>query len=183
MIYVFLSDGFEELEAVACIDLLRRAGLPVTTVAVGCTERMVTGSHQIRLEADRLETQGKIADLSAVVLPGGKTGVQGLEASGVVRDAVRYCLENGRPVAALCAAPSILGHMGVLKGKRATCFPGFEQELEGAQVCGDSVCVDGRILTGKGAGVSVDFALRLVEMLCGGEQAQKLGMTIQCRNM
>ena len=179
MIYVFLADGFEELEALATVDILRRAELEVKTVGVGVGGRTVTSSHGVTVIADIEEKDVTTDDMELVVLPGGMPGTLNLEKSPIVTASVRYCLDNSLHVAAICAAPSILGHMGVLKGCTATCFPGFEKELAGASLSSQPVCVSGRIITGKGAGVVIDFALRIVAELCGSQQALAVKKAIQ----
>ena len=115
-----------------------------------------------------------------VVLPGGMPGTRNLEASQTVLSVVKYAAENGLWVAAICAAPSVLGHMGLLKGRNATCFPGFEDELAGANPTGESVCVDGKWITARGMGVALEFGLKLAEVLQGRETAQKLSESLQC---
>ena len=179
MIYIFLAEGFEEMEALAPVDILRRAGLDVTTV--GVTGKIVSGSHKIPVTADITADEVDFSDMDAVVLPGGLPGTNNLEASDMVKKSVEYCISNDKYVAAICAAPSILGHMGILEGKKATCFPGFDKELKGAEYTADSVTVDGKIITGKGAGVSIDFALKLAEILKDKETADKLFASMQCK--
>ncbi len=180
MIYVFLANGFEEIEALATVDILRRAELDVKTVGVG--GKTVTGSHGIPVTADIEEKDVTTDDMELVVLPGGMPGTLTLEKSPIVMASVRYCLDNSIYVAAICAAPSILRHIGALKGCTATCFPGFEKELEGASLSSQPVCVSGRIITGKGAGVAVDFALRIVAELCGSQKSAAIKKSIQCQN-
>lgn len=180
MIYVFLANGFEEIEALATVDILRRAELDVKTVGVG--GKTVTGSHGIPVTADIEEKDVTTDDMELVVLPGGMPGTLNLEKSPIVMASVRYCLDNSIYVAAICAAPSILGYIGALKGCTATCFPGFEKELEGASLSSQPVCVSGRIITGKGAGVAVDFALRIVAELCGSQKSAAIKKSIQCQN-
>lgn len=177
MIYLFLAPGFEEIEALATVDILRRAGCELATVGVG--GRKVTGSHNIEVTADLGENEVRPGSADMVVLPGGP-GTKNLEQSAVMRETVRFCAENEKYIAAICAAPSILGHMGLLKGHTATCFPGYENELNAKEVSTDSVCVSGNIITGKGAGVAVDFALKIVEVLCSAEKSNKLRKSIQC---
>ena len=179
MIYVFLAEGFEEMEAIAPIDILRRAELQVQTV--GVTGKTVTGSHGITVEADLGIDQVTTDGLEAVILPGGMPGTLNLEKNPVVKACVEYAARNDIYLGAICAAPSILGHMGLLENRRAVCFPGFEGELKGAFLSGDSVCVDGKIVTGKGAGVAVDFGLKLAELIAGSERAEKLFASMQCR--
>lgn len=182
MLYVFLADGFEEVEAIAAIDVLRRAEYDVTTVAVGTKDRMVNGAHGVAVQADIMESQVETDAMDAIVLPGGMPGTLNLEKSPIVRVSIDYCLQNDKLVAAICAAPSILGHKGCLQGKRAVCYPGFEQELLGACVEADQMVVkDGAIITGRGPGVAVDFALKIVETISGSELAEKIGMAMQCQ--
>ncbi len=178
MVYVFLANGFEELEALAPVDLLRRAEVEVRTVGIG--GRQITGSHGIPVMADLTDDEATTDGLQMVVLPGGMPGTLGLEKSPVVQRFIDYAVDKGLYVAAICAAPSILGHKGLLQGKKATCFPGFEQELAGAQVTGEPVVVDGQFITARGAGVAVPFALELIRLLTSRELADKIKAAIQC---
>ncbi len=177
MVYLFLANGFEEIEALTTVDILRRAGCELVTVGVG--GRKITGSHNIEVTADVTEAEVESASPDMVILPGGP-GTRNLEQSSVMRAAVRSCAEQGKYIAAICAAPSILGHMGLLKEHMATCFPGYEQELGAKKISGESVCVSGNIITAKGAGVAVDFALKIVEVLYGSEKSNMLRKSIQC---
>lgn len=179
MIPVFLANGFEEIEALATVDILRRAGVEVVTVGVG--GRNAVGAHGIAVCADIVEDELDIAAIDGVVLPGGMPGTTNLEASAVVRTAVKSAYERGLLVAAICAAPSILGHGGYLNGKKATCYPGFEPELTNAAVINEGVVRDGSIITASGAGVAVDFALELVRYLVSDEMADSIRGGIQCR--
>lgn len=179
MIYVFLSNGFEEMEAIAPIDILRRAELDVKIV--GVESDVVVGSHGIAVGCDATVTDIDLKDLEMIVLPGGLPGTLGLEKSPSVQACIDYAMEHDLWIGAICAAPSILGHKGLLKGKNAICFPGYEQELEGAYISENSVCVDGKIITAKGAGVAIEFALTLVSCLKGEERAKTLGASLQCR--
>lgn len=173
MIYVFLANGFEEVEALAPIDLLRRSGSEVLTVGVG--GKAVTGSHRITIAADITEEDVLLNDaLEMIVLPGGMPGTLNLEKSDVVQNAVEYCHKNQRLIGAICAAPSILGHKGLLAGREAIAYPGFEQELTGAEISSHSVCRSGNIITAQGAGAAVPFGLRLVEALHGEAKARAL---------
>ncbi len=179
MIYVFLAEGFEEVEALAPVDMLRRAGLKVVTV--GVTKKIVTGSHGIPVTADITADELHVgADTEMIVLPGGMPGTRNEEASPAVQAAIDYCAANDRYIGAICAAPSILGHKGLLKGKTAVCYTGFEQELTGAAIGTDGVVMDGKIITARGAGVAVDFALTLVGVLLGSETRDKLRASILC---
>jgi protein deglycase len=177
MIYLFLAAGFEEIEALATVDILRRAGCELLTVGVG--GKRITGSHNIEVTADQDENEMELGSPDMVILPGGP-GTKNLEKSSVVCTAIRYCAENDKYIAAICAAPSILGHMGLLAEHTATCFPGYEEELQAKELSKDSVCVSEKIITAKGAGVAVDFALKIVEVLYGAEKSNKLRKTIQC---
>lgn len=180
MIYVFLANGFEEVEAIATIDMLRRAELEVCIVGVGGD--VITGSHNITVGCDLSENLVEPDEnLEAVVLPGGMPGTLNLEKSAVVQRFIDYANENNKIIAAICAAPSILGHKGLLNGKKATCFPGFEQELHGAVVLTDSVVRDGNIITGKGAGVAVDFGLEIAAEFAGNSKSRAVRASIQCR--
>lgn len=180
MIYVFLAKGFEEIEALSVVDFLRRAEIEVCTVGVG--GKIIAGSHDIPVFADLDESEVKLDDsLSAVVLPGGMPGTLNLEANDTVKSAVEYCVKNDRTLCAICAAPSILGHMGVLKGVKACCFPGFESELDGAIVSEDDfVCVDKNIITGKGMGCALLFAHAIAEKFCGKREADRIMKSLQC---
>ena len=179
MFYCFLADGFEEIEALATIDILRRADIPVTTVGVGGD--MIRGTHQIFVKADIQIDDFEIGkDMEGVILPGGMPGVKNLYADQRVKDAVSYCVSRDLYVCAICAAPSILGRMGVLMGKKATCFPGFEDDLLDARVCSDKVVTDGKIITGKGAGCALDFGFAIVAELKGKVKAEQLAASMQC---
>lgn len=179
MIPVFLANGFEEIEALATVDILRRAGLDVVTVGVG--SKIPVGSHGIPVCADIEENLLDIYAIDGVVLPGGMPGTTNLEASAVVQKALARAIDNNLLVAAICAAPSILGHGGYLNGKKATCYPGFEQELFGAIVADGGVVADENIITASGAGVAVDFALELVRYFVSDEVATEIRGGIQCQ--
>ena len=181
MIYLFLAEGFEEIEALTTVDILRRAGLSVTTVGVG--DRQITGSHGIPVIADCIDTAlDDLSDMTAVILPGGLPGTTNLGASQAVKTALEYAEKHPAVlVAAICAAPSVLGEFGLLKGLKATCYPGYEQALTGATATGCAVERDGRVITGKGAGVTVDFALTIVSALCSDEKAKSLKEAMQCK--
>jgi 4-methyl-5(b-hydroxyethyl)-thiazole monophosphate biosynthesis len=179
MIYVFLADGFEEVEALAPIDLLRRAKCSVTTI--GVTGKIVTGSHKIPVTADITADELVLGDeTEMIVLPGGMPGTLNEEASPVVQAALDFCSENGRWIGAICAAPSILGHKGLLEGKTAVCYTGFEPELKGATIGTTGVVKDGTIITARGAGVAVDFGLELVGALLGEDTKAQIRASILC---
>ena len=171
MIYLFLADGFEEIEALGCVDILRRAGLEVKTA--GVTGKTVTGAHGIKTEADILVSEcGYDADM--VILPGGSVGTDNLAASEDVARIVTDAAERNAYVAAICAAPAVLGGLGLLEGRRAVCYPGLEGRLTGALRSSERVCVDGRIITSRGPGTTSEFALTLVEILKGRQSADAL---------
>ncbi len=179
MFYCFLADGFEEIEALATIDIMRRADIPVTTVGVG--GNMIRGTHDITVQADMHIDEFEIDEnITGVILPGGMPGVKNLYAEERVRDAVSFCVSRDLYVCAICAAPSILGRMGVLMGKRATCYPGFEDELLSAKLSTDKVVVDGKIITAKGAGVALDFGFKIVEQIEGEVKAERIAASMQC---
>lgn len=179
MLYVFLAQGFEEMEAVVTVDMLRRAKLPVTTVGVG--GNIITGSHGIPVLCDAEDTQvcpGE--DCQAVILPGGLPGTKNLEQSETVQAFLQYALRQERYVCAICAAPSILGRAGYLQGKNAVCFPGYEAALTGAAVGAQPACRDGNIITGRSAGTAVEFAAEIITAFCGREQANAIKESMRC---
>ena len=194
MIYMFLAPGFEEVEALAPLDLLRRAGLSVTTVAVTTPEieHAVQGSHGITVLADkssdafrRAVLSGDHADtiealdtIEAVILPGGMPGTTHLDESDLVDAALTLADGQGAYLCAICAAPLVLGKRGYLTGKRATCFPGFEAALTGATV-GGKVVRDGRVVTAAGMGVAQEFGLELISALVSPEKAGEIRAAIQ----
>ena len=177
MVYVFLAEGFEEIEALTPVDLLRRAGAEVRTVGVG--GKLITGSHGIPVTADLEEKEFDPEQAEMLVLPGG-AGTKNLDQSPFVRTAVASVAERENYLAAICAAPSVLGHMGLLKGHQAVCFPGYEEELHAASIPDLPVCVSGKIITARGAGVAVEFGLALVKVLFGSEKSQEIRKKIQC---
>lgn len=181
MIYVFLAPGFEEIEALAVVDVLRRAELDVLTVGVG--EDFVIGSHQIPVACDISEKAMVLDDsVEAIVLPGGMPGTLNLEKSENVQKAIDWAITNDKYVCAICAAPSILGHKGLLDGKNATCFPGFEDELFGAKISKDFVVIDGKIITARGMGSAIEFGLQIAEKLTNTENAKKIRASLQIYN-
>lgn len=178
MVYVFLAEGFEEIEALTPVDILRRAGVEVCTV--GVAGKTVRGAHGIPVAADLTGEEAVFDGLEMVVLPGG-AGTPNLEASGVAQKFIDYAAEKGLWLGAICAAPSILGHKGLLKGKRAVCFPGYESQLIGAQVEHTSACMDGRLITGNGPGAAFAFGLALAAALAGQEKADQVRAGMQVR--
>lgn len=179
MIYVFLADGFEETEAIAPIDMLRRAKCDVVTVGIGKTE--ITSSHKVPVKCDIADSQIVLDDkLELIVLPGGMPGTINLENSPVVDKAISYCVENNIHIGAICAAPSILGKKNLLNGKEATSFPDFRKFLFGATLSENKVVTDGIFTTAAGAGVAIDFGLELVKVLRGQEAKNTVKAAIQC---
>lgn len=175
MIYMFLANGFEEIEALLPLDLMRRAGLKVVTVGLGGRE--IKGAHDITVLADITDTQLEDNAPECVILPGGMPGTRNLDASPVVDAALASAVKGEALICAICAAPMILGKRGLLKGRRATCFPGFEQYLEGATV-GGRVVRDGRFITAVGMGAALEFGIEIVSALKGREEAEKLRAAI-----
>lgn len=164
MITVFLATGFEEVEAIAPVDILRRAGLDTRTVSIE-DSLVVKGAHGIPVQADMKLDQVDFAQVELMVLPGGLPGATNLDACAPLCEALKRHAAAGGAVAAICAAPLVLGHLGLLKGKRATCYPGVESELEGAHCTGALVEVDGNTITGKGPAAAMEFGFALVELL------------------
>ncbi len=178
---MFLADGFEEVEALAPLDIMRRAGLQVLTVGIGGRE--LTGAHGIKVTADCDEDMyfsslakdiEKNSGLEMIFLPGGMPGTLNLANSRTVEDAIKTALGQNAYIAAICAAPSILGDMGLLNGKNAVCYPGFEDRLKGASIQKENIVLDGKLLTARGMGVAVDMGLKIVEMLISKEKADAL---------
>lgn len=167
MIAVLLADGFEEIEALTPVDMLRRAGLNVKTV--GITGKIVCGSHKIPVIADVLPDEIELDEVSLVIFPGGMPGALNLDASPFTDKIISAVIKNGGRLAAICAAPLILGRRGLLEGKRAICFPGFENELKGAKIEADTVVTDGNITTAKDMTASLAFANELVSLIIGSE--------------
>ena len=179
MFYCFLAEGFEETEALAPVDILRRARIDVKTVGVGGS--VITGSHKIPVTADMtIDELALDDDVEGVILPGGMPGVKNLYADQRVQDAVTYCAARDLYICAICAAPSIPGRMGILIGKQATCFPGFESDLLDAHVSADKVVTDGRIITAKGAGCALDFGFAIVAAVKSKALASDVAAAMQC---
>jgi 4-methyl-5(b-hydroxyethyl)-thiazole monophosphate biosynthesis len=178
MNYLFLDNGFEEIEAITTIDLLRRANIALTTVSI-TGNPMVLGAHNIAVEADGLIERIDFSDAEMLILPGGQPGVKNLDAHDGLKSLLERYAGEGRLLAAICAAPTIFGALGILKGKKATCYPGLEDQLTGAYVVTDQrVVTDGNITTSRGAGTSVSFALRLIEILKDTDAAAKVAAGI-----
>lgn len=172
-IAVFFAEGYEEIEALTVVDLCRRAG--IETLMVGVTDdKCVTGSHKIPVIMDMGIASVDFASLDMIVLPGGMPGTRNLEGCELLMEQVDAFYAQGKGVAAICAAPSVLGHRGILKGKKACCYPSFEEHLEGAEVTFNSVEVEGNVITSRGMGCAIDFGLAIVEKYVGKDAADKL---------
>ncbi len=176
MVYVLLADGFEEVEAIEPIDILRRGGTEVQTV--GVTGKIITGAHGIPVTADIEINEVNTDNAELIMLPGG-AGHELLDASEKVHKLISFALTNGLYISAICAAPSILGKKMILEGKRATCFPGYEKYLYNAKIVSDKVVIDGKIITGKGAGAAADFGFAILALLKGQNTSDKIREIMQ----
>lgn len=170
---VYLAEGFEEIEAVTVIDTLRRAEVDVRMISI-TGKKAVTGAHRITVSADEIFEKADNVGVDMIVLPGGMPGTRYLEEHKGLREVIMSFDEKKKPIAAICAAPSIIGKMGLLSKKKAVCYPGFEDTLKGAEVCGEPVVKDGNFITSKGPGTAMYFALKLVEVLTDKETAEEL---------
>ncbi len=178
MIYMFLADGFEEVEALCPLDILRRANLEVTTVGIGGKD-MIVGSHGITVQADIPDVMYRDSAPEMIILPGGMPGSTNLDESKIVDTALRVAAKKGAYLCAICAAPLVLGKRGYLEGKRAVCYPGFEQFLNGATVSEtETVVKDGNVITAKGMGAAFDFGLELVRALKDDETAESIKKSV-----
>ena len=180
MVYMLLGTGFEETEAIAPLDLLRRADVDVLTV--GINGKIVKGSHNIGIEADIQIAQMDLSNLEMIILPGGLGGVASIRACQEAMDAVKFAYDNGKFVAAICAGPTILADLGITDGKEATCFPGCEGQMGNARMIPEAAAVrDGNIITGTSAGCAIPFGLKLIEALKGTETADRIRTQIVIR--
>lgn len=177
-VYAFLAEGLEEVECLGVVDVLRRSGVEVTMVSITGSKE-VTGSHGITFRADALFEEVNPDGADVLFLPGGMPGTENLKAHEGLEAAISRANKQGRRVAAICAAPSVLGKMGLLKGRTATCYPGFESQLEGVSYTSQGVVTDGNITTGRGLGYALDMGLELIRLLQGPQQAQKIASSIQ----
>ncbi len=178
---VFLADGFEECEGLITVDILRRAGVEVVMASV-TGKAQVTGSHRISVTADALAEALALDEFDMLVLPGGMPGTTHLGGSALVTWVVRRFIGQGKRVAAICAAPSVLGGLGLLEGRRATCYPSFEHALAGAEITGAEAVTDGPVTTGQGLGAAIPFALELAALLEGPQKAQEVKEAIVYRH-
>ena len=182
---LFLAEGFEEIEGLTVVDVCRRCGLEIDTVSINdCAD--VLGSHGIPVRADRILKEISFDDYDMLILPGGKKGTENLESCEPLKEALKHFAHEGKYIGAICAAPTILGHMGLLRGRKATCYPGLEHELEGAIIFTDNGAVtdpggdkyDAKFITGRGMGKSIDFALAIATVFAGPEKAYQVGKAI-----
>ena len=173
-----MADGTEEVEALTVVDLLRRAKVEVVTVSVMGRKQVIT-SHNIGVDTEELYGASDYTDGDMIVLPGGMPGTTHLMEHEELRKVLFSYKEAGKYLAAICAAPSVYGRNGMLAGKRATCYPGFEEELHGATVLPDRVVTDGQFITSRGLGTAIDFALKLITLLVGAETAEAISKAIQ----
>lgn len=172
-IYLFLATGFEEVEALGIVDACRRGGLTLKTVSV-TGNLLVESSHGVKIQADALFEDCSFDDADMLVLPGGMPGSTNLKEHEDLRNVILKHYEAGKPLAAICAAPMVYGSLGLLKGKKATCYPGFDKYLEGAEYTGKLVEHDGQFFTGKGAGAAFALGFAIVEHFCGKEVVENV---------
>jgi len=173
MIYVFLAHGFEEIEALTVVDILRRASIDVKMVSIS-NGISVAGAHNITVQADITMDMVQKDEMKMLILPGGMPGTDNLEKSQEVIDLITYANDNEKYIAAICAAPKILGKMNILNGKSAVCYPGYEGELIGANISEENVVIDGNIITSKAAGTASSFAFALIEVLLNKQTANNV---------
>lgn len=174
---VFLADGYEEIEGLTVVDLLRRAEITIDMVSVS-GKRQITGAHNICVETDYLFEDYSFAEVDMLVLPGGMPGTRHLAAHSGLREKLIEFYREGKALAAICAAPSVLGQAGILEGKSAVCYPGFEETLVGASVSQEEVVTDGTVITSRGLGTAIPFSLAIITYLCDEETAARIGKSI-----
>ncbi|WP_461809762.1 DJ-1 family glyoxalase III [Faecalimonas sp.] len=174
---VFLADGFEEVEGLTVVDILRRADIKVETVSV-TGDREIHGAHEINVQADTLFEEANFENAEMLILPGGMPGTLHLQEHKGLEALLRKFYGNKKYVAAICAAPTIFGKLGFLEGRKATCYPEMEEGLSGANVIKDMVAVDGHVITSRGMGTAIPFALCLIELLIGKEKSEEIRASI-----
>ena len=179
MVYMLLGTGFEETEAIAPLDLLRRAGVEILTV--GLNGKVIRGSHGICVEADIEISQLDLTNLEMIILPGGLGGVASIRACKEAMEAVRFAWENGKYTAAICAGPTVLADLGITDGKNATCYPGCEGQMGTANMVEAAAVTDGKLITGTSAGCAIPFGLALIAALKGQEEADRIAQQIVIR--
>lgn len=176
-LYLFLATGFEEIEAIATLDVLRRASLDVKSISI-TGEKIVLGAHHIAIEADAIFEEVDFSNASVLILPGGMPGTKNLHAHPDLKKLIQLHHKQKKQLAAICAAPMILGHLGILEGIEATCYPGNEPDLKGAKISEYMIVQDGTILTASGPGVALDFGLQIVSNLLGEKRAEAIAKSM-----
>ena len=179
MVYMLLGTGFEETEAIAPLDLLRRAGVSIATV--GLNGKIIKGGHGIGIEADMEIGEMDLTNLEMIILPGGLGGVASIKACTEAIEAIRFAWENGKYVAAICAGPTILASLGITDGKKATCYPGCEEQMGNANMVEEAAVIDGNVITGTSAGCAVSFGLALISVLKGQDVSDAIAKQIVIR--
>lgn len=174
-VFELLAEGFEEIEALMPVDVLRRGGVDVLTVSIS-SERAVKGAHGVVVEADFVFDEADFESADMLLLPGGMPGAANLDAHTGVRKLLTDHANKGKRIGAICAAPMVLGRLGLLKGRDATCYPGFEKYLEGANATGELYVIDGNIITGKGPAAAFNYSLAILSLLCGDQVAEQVGL-------
>lgn len=176
-VFIFLAEGFEEIEAIAPVDVFRRAGIKVTTVSIS-DDLLVRGAHDIFIKADACFSELAFEDSFLIFLPGGMPGAANLDNHEGLKKLIKKQVDQDREIAAICAAPFVLGKMGLLKNKEAICYPGYEHLLKDASISSSEIVKSGNIYTAKGPGVAVAFALRIVENICGKKVAEQIAQAM-----
>lgn len=176
-VYLFLADGFEEIEGLTVVDLMRRAGIDIATVSI-MGRKEITGSHRIQIQADLLWEEADLSEADMLVLPGGEPGTTHLENYAPLTEYVKEYARKGGETAAICAAPRVLAGLGLLEGRKATSYPSVMERLKGAELTEESVAVDGNITTSRGLGTAIDFALVLIGKLEGADKAEEIGKSV-----
>ena len=179
-VLIFMAEGHEEIEALTVVDLLRRAGIEIETVSI-TSNSLVPGSHGITTVCDKLIEQEDFAGVDMLVLPGGMPGTLNLELCEPLMNKVHEFNNAKKGLAAICAAPTVFGKAGLLEGKKATCYPGMENDLIGANVSTDEVCHDGHIITSRGLGTAIPFALEIIKTLEGADTADRIAKSVVYR--
>ena len=174
---IFMANGCEEIEGLTVVDIVRRAGIEIETISI-TEENKVTSYHEITIETDNTKDKAEFASYDGIVLPGGMPGTTNLGADETVNKVIKEFAQEGKLVCAVCAAPSVLGLAGILEGKKATCYPGYEDKLLGATFTEEKVAVDGNVITSRGLGTTIPFALEIVRYLSGDEVAESIAQKI-----
>lgn len=172
-VFLFLTEGFEEIEALTVVDLLRRAQISVKMISV-TGNQMVTGAHKIEVKADELFENADFSKGDMLILPGGSPGTDHLDKCDMLIELLKQYNQEGKAIGAICAAPRILGRLGILFGKKACCYPGNEDKLAGAKISENEVETDGNIVTSRGAGTAVAFSAAIISKLCSKEESDTL---------